>query len=292
MKSIFYKIFVFCFALSLNAAYAFEGRIIVFGDSYSDNGNVFKLTKQQYPNAIAYYKGRFSDGPVWSEYFASLNQVDPNDPSKFLNFAYGQAKIMAPTSITVYANPDKTYKIPSFSDEIDTYQKIYKTFKPNDLILVFIGTNDFFDMPAVQAEEFFKNLADKETQELKRLISLGATKIIVLNGRDVTLSPLAKIFTKDLQGFQNLIKIYNSRLNENVASLKAVKIYDIFSFDHAMTPTVNYINMCYQNIKGDYQHIAGTICKDPENFFYYDRIHTTSNINLLLANDVCNKILK
>ena len=59
-------------------------RIIVFGDSYSDNGNVFKLTNGKYPNAVRYFRGRFSDGPVWSEYFARNFGINPNDKDHFI----------------------------------------------------------------------------------------------------------------------------------------------------------------------------------------------------------------
>ncbi|KAF9165657.1 hypothetical protein DFQ26_009600, partial [Actinomortierella ambigua] len=41
--------------------------IVVFGDSYADNGNTYKLTKQQWPGS-KYYHGRFSNGYVWPEY--------------------------------------------------------------------------------------------------------------------------------------------------------------------------------------------------------------------------------
>lgn len=42
-------------------------KMVVFGDSYSDTGNVWQLTKHTWPLDF-YYRGRFTNGPVWSEY--------------------------------------------------------------------------------------------------------------------------------------------------------------------------------------------------------------------------------
>jgi len=56
------------------AACAFAGsataqdydRLVVFGDSLSDNGNLFLATGGAQPPA-PYYQGRFSSGPVFTE---------------------------------------------------------------------------------------------------------------------------------------------------------------------------------------------------------------------------------
>lgn len=41
--------------------------LLVFGDSYSDIGNVYKLSNKAWP-LKTYDHGRFSNGPVWSEH--------------------------------------------------------------------------------------------------------------------------------------------------------------------------------------------------------------------------------
>ena len=56
--------------------------VIVYGDSLSDNGNLYALTGQ--PPA-PYYNGRFSNGPVAVEYLASTLGVPLSD------FAWGGA---------------------------------------------------------------------------------------------------------------------------------------------------------------------------------------------------------
>lgn len=311
----------------INKIYAAEpsaipsfNRMIVFGDSYSDNGNDYTLTANEYPSAARYYQGRFSDGLAWVEYFAKFFNINPDDKDHFINFAYGQAKILNPTSITVLGNPNKTYPIPDLSQQIDIYTKQYTAFSAKDLVVVFISTNDFFDLPETNAEDFFQKAANQQVTQIDRLIKLGARQIVVLNGRDVTFSPLAKIFAHNsaagknkadesnyLNRFKHLITLYNKQLASGLNKKPEVFIYDTYKFDNQ---TINHIinqgglaytidkkkyvmtnatGSCYQNNGGNYQGIAGSVCNNSPNFFFYDRIHTTNSANYLLAQDVYSK---
>ena len=56
--------------------------VVTFGDSVSDNGNTFRLTLGRIPPP-PYYKGRFSNGPVWVEYLADYLHAKLHD------FAFG-----------------------------------------------------------------------------------------------------------------------------------------------------------------------------------------------------------
>src|SRR4028118_1275503 len=62
--------------------------IYVFGDSLSDVGNVFQATRGESPSSPPYFKGRYSNGPVWVEYLASRLRLTSNPNT---NFAYGGA---------------------------------------------------------------------------------------------------------------------------------------------------------------------------------------------------------
>ena len=57
--------------------------ITFFGDSYIDTGNLFLLTAGTLPPSPPYATGRFSNGPVWSEYFAA-SLGHPNDAAPAL----------------------------------------------------------------------------------------------------------------------------------------------------------------------------------------------------------------
>ncbi|GAI95442.1 unnamed protein product, partial [marine sediment metagenome] len=53
--------------------------MVVFGDGESDNGNSLKL----YDIPLSpYWRGRFSDGPVWDEYLAYSLGLIKNPPQK------------------------------------------------------------------------------------------------------------------------------------------------------------------------------------------------------------------
>src|SRR3990167_4070787 len=246
-----------------------QKRMVIFGDSYSDNGNDYRLTAGRYPNAVAYYQGRFSNGPVWVEYLAQRLGINPSNPQQFINFAYGQSKILSATSITVYCATNQQYVVPGLSDEISAYEAQYKKFKPSDLVVVFISTNDFFDLSDVNDRNFFLKAADYQVVQIHRLIQLGAKHLVVLNGRDVTLSPLARIIastntgsmdnvkiTNYLHYFRSLIKLYNNRLGDALRHAKEVVLYDTFHFDNKTFNKIQNNQMCYQNQQGDYQNVA------------------------------------
>ena len=53
--------------------------VVVFGDSLSDNGNLYELMRHQLPPSPPYFEGRFSNGPVWIEHLmASYFSENPS----------------------------------------------------------------------------------------------------------------------------------------------------------------------------------------------------------------------
>ena len=66
--------------LSVTNSYAMAfDQIVFFGDSLSDNGNLYKLFYKILPKSPPYYNGRFSNGPTWAEdvgtYYNENNKV-------------------------------------------------------------------------------------------------------------------------------------------------------------------------------------------------------------------------
>ena len=61
--------------------------VVIFGDSLSDNGNLYEETFGLIPDSSEYFMGRFSNGPVWVEYLADSSHLDAD----LVNYAHGGA---------------------------------------------------------------------------------------------------------------------------------------------------------------------------------------------------------
>src|SRR5262245_4760808 len=83
-------------------------KTIFFGDSLSDDGNLYSLLLHLVPKSPPYFEGRFSNGPTWAEHLGKYYH-DKNSAS-YRNYAYGGAtaifhlptsKFIAPTILEV-----------------------------------------------------------------------------------------------------------------------------------------------------------------------------------------------
>lgn len=121
------------------APIARAGSLYAFGDSLSDNGNLFKLTGK--PPA-PYYQGRFSNGPVWVEYLPGLIN---RDFSAANDHAYGGA-FTGPLTIngqSLGTNLDGA-SLPGVSTEIAGFAASGGSFSRSDVVALWGGANNYF----------------------------------------------------------------------------------------------------------------------------------------------------
>ncbi|GAB1540507.1 hypothetical protein NUACC21_31760 [Scytonema sp. NUACC21] len=108
--------------------------ISVFGDSFSDTGNVFNSTAGTIPPSPTYFNGRFSNGPVWVEYLALDLGLTFNPRT---NFAVGGAT-------TGFDNIGQA-GLPRLQQELNSFTAANKSAEPNALYILWAGTNDYLD---------------------------------------------------------------------------------------------------------------------------------------------------
>lgn len=176
------------------------GPLISFGDSLSDNGNLFLVSRT--PASPPYFAGRFSNGPVFTEYLnrgpmqtagaATLGGVRIN-PDLSQNYAFGGAR-------TDRLDGVRPLGIPG---QIDAFVRQDGRFGARDVVTLYGGANNIFQginapgaTPASIGAESVAAARDISAS-LARLGSLGAPTVVVLNLPDIGATPA---FSATLQG--------------------------------------------------------------------------------------------
>lgn len=164
-------------------------RLVAFGDSLTDNGNLWIATGGAQP---PYPSQRFSNGQVWAEYLAGpmagFFPMAPVNNALSTNFAFGGARADA-----LVANP------PGVPQQIGAYAMRGGAFGPSNLASVWAGANDLFQTLPVAAlnpataQATMGAAATTAAQNVagatNQLAGMGAGSILVLNLPDIGAAP-------------------------------------------------------------------------------------------------------
>lgn len=183
--------------------------LVVFGDSLSDNGNLYEVMKHQLPQSPPYYEGRFSNGPVWVEnLIASYYPKDPNE--HMLNYAFGGAGV---------SEEDDDDGLFTLRKEVTTYLlSHHDKASPDSLYVVWIGANNYLALPE-DLEQTLKNVNNGIVHSLEKLVDKGAKHILILNLPDLGKTPAAKEFNA-VESMGYLAHQHNDILNKSITELK------------------------------------------------------------------------
>lgn len=266
-------VFVFCLFFGI-VAQAFSDKpisnVIVFGDSLSDNGNLYVLDQGVRPLA-PYYFGRYSNGLLWVEI---LTESLGLSPSHLQDNAIAGAK---------------TYglKPPGLRTQIDVYLDKNPNVDPHALYIIWSGGDDLLDNPNGN-----KTVADKAIEDIQyainQLAAHGAETILIPNLPDIGTIPYARMLNKvhpkqkTAANLTKLSKEYNQHLAillpemQDKLSIKLVTV-DVFDLLHNImnNPSEyglsNATDACYTG--GDFTGGKGKVCDNPDNYLFWDTIH-------------------
>ncbi|MCW8398649.1 SGNH/GDSL hydrolase family protein [Legionella sp. PATHC038] len=225
-------------ALSINSySYKFD-TITVFGDSLSDNGNLYTYMAHFIPKSPPYYQGRFSNGPVWVE---NLYQYYfPNGSSdNFQDFAVGGAGAVL------------SYKenLPYTLDaEINDYLYLHQyTNKDTTLYIVWIGSNNYLNGPT-NVEDITSSVVDAIGTDIESLINNGAVMVLMVNIPDLGKTPEAaqnnnQALLSELTNKHNekLLAKYN-QLKERYPNVN-IAYFDVYSLFNQLISEPNQFNV-------------------------------------------------
>lgn len=204
--------------LGVTAAYAMATPLkgfVVFGDSLSDNGNLYAYMKHQLPLSPPYYQGRFSNGPVWIEHLvASYYPIDAS--SHVSNYAFGGSGVAEPDE---EGEPFNDGAMLTLDSQIDSYLLAHDD-KANDssLHVIWTGANNYLALPEdVHAEVSFVIQGIRRNAE--HLLNQGAKHIMLIGLPDLGRVPIAAEF-EATEELSQLANTHNAMLEALVQKLQ------------------------------------------------------------------------
>lgn len=261
-------------------------RIVAFGDSLSDTGNMYNSSEWTFPVHTAWYLGRFSNGPVWTEYLARKLNVP------LQNWAVGGAQT------------DKAFGLINGVDaqvkSFGAYAKHAAGYDPSrTLFTMLVGANDFMADERTDIKHVTDVLA-RQHDALVALAGMGARKILVLNLPDVSKTPSFRAAGREYSALlmHDKVRIYNDDLPRVVEKIRAdtgadIRIFDVagkFSellADPGTFGMANTTEACLDmdaDNKADY--LRGKAMRatcNPARHVFWDRVHPTTHVHKLIA---------
>jgi phospholipase/lecithinase/hemolysin len=239
---------LFCIPYSAQALQSVPpvNQVVFFGDSLTDNGNLYKTFLKKIPKSPPYYEGRFANGPAWSDNLTQYFLVKHNIPS--LNYAVGGATV-------ILRNPFSGFLPYNLSEEINHYL-ISHLFSKKDqtLFIVWIGANDYLGgQPNVEQET--TTVTNEIKSKIETLIKSGAKHFLILNLPDLAKTPRAEL-VPDKQNLHDLTLAHNVKLGNVLLQLQSshpdvtLKLFDTYAtFDDMIQNTDKYNQKFHLHIK-------------------------------------------
>lgn len=229
MKKLLLVLMVFFLSI-VNVQAAQINRIVFFGDSLSDNGNVYKLLLHILPKSPPYFNGRFTNGPTWAEnvgkYYYDKNYAAYNI------YAMGGATAVFHMPSTKFVSPT------TLELEVDKYL-LDSLFKDRSKVLfaIWIGGNDYIFDANANADDATSNVVNKITWAINTLKNYGAKNFLVLDLPD--LSRIPEVQGSGIQSqLHTLSMLHNTKLAAALNDIQtanpdlkitSVSIYNMFN---------------------------------------------------------------
>ena len=261
-------------------------RLVVFGDSLSDNGNLFALTSGTRPPGSIYWQGRFSNGRVFTE-LLGFDATGFGTTAGSVNYAFGGART------------DAAMSPPGMQVQLQAYLLNGGTFGSNDLVSVLGGANNIFQAaeaistnPALDPLSYMTGVATGAAMDVAGLTDAiagaGAGTILVTNLPRLSLTPAFSTAPASTLGdigsntfnaalAQGIQAVAAANPNTNIIQVDLFTATDYFAANPGLFGVSNATEPCFDEA-------AMTLCANPEDYFYFDGVHPTSTGHRALAN--------
>lgn len=259
------------------------GRIVSFGDSLSDNGNLYAASGNTNPTSPPYYQGRFSNGPVWLELLGYTQARVGGALTGSYNSAYGGSRT------------DNTVPFPTgMRAQITNYLGAGGTFDSDDLVTIWGGANNIFQglpVAAVQADPFgyINGVSVAAAADMGFMINqvsdAGAGTILVANLPNLGTTPQFR--NTSAQGLATQASnAFNAALfaqvsaqaaanpNSNVIFMDVNRAFNVLLSAPGRFGFSNATDRCLVGI---------VVCATPDSYVFWDGVHPTAAGHRLVA---------
>jgi len=251
--------------------------IYVFGDSYCDVGNIYIATKKAIPASPPYYKGRFSNGPIWVEKLAgALGLTMKPALAGGTDYAFGGAYAATPEVTSEGTIPDVPQQVGLYLKEHDGKAD------PHALYILEGGGNDILGAIAKGGGSasrlgFDIATAISESEILRRA---GAKNFLIPNLFNVGILPAAAANRKFALAVSEAA---NSSLNDQLeieSFLEGVKIERLNTYGLIEAIEADPSHFGFKNLTTPcLNSVTDKVCSDPDRTFFWDVEHPTEPVH-------------
>ncbi len=259
------------------------------GDSLSDTGRVFAATAPlngdgdpstfQIPPDPPYFAGRFSNGPVWTDYFADAAFRD--EPA--FSLAFGSARAIPNDD----PFPDLDFQLAELTSLIDP-----AAVGGNPLVSLWFGGNDLFGA--------IGSLDDIAVAEAAALaigdagLALGAAgfgDVLLFNLPDLGAVPRYGLFqpalsdaaTAATRAFNVALGAQADRLRGSGIDVFEVDIEALFADLLADPGAFGFTQTAAPCVVADGDFNIFSVCSNPSGFLFFDGVHPTTRAHSIVA---------
>jgi len=292
------KIFVTLVSLLFSAIlYATPlNKVVVFGDSLSDNGNLYEYMKHQLPVSPPYFDGRFTNGYVWVELLMQ-SYYPANSNEHLLDYAFGGAGVM---------DNDDDEGLFTLRREIDSYFLAHED-KADDrsLYIVWIGSNNYLGAPD-DGDAVVNEVNSGVRHSLERLVKKGAKHVMVVTLPDLGNTPAARDFDS-VSTMSYLSQQHNKMLEKNINELQSLypetqwiffevnQVLEDIMANPKFYGFTNVKDTCYEEVMDNslskkysiLKMVASVKSRKNKNacdgYLFFDPVHPTEPVHQLMA---------
>ena len=277
-------------AIAVPAAAWTPSALYVFGDSFTDAGNISFATLGTIPDpAQGYYMGRFADGPNWADYlslgaYGTLTEASLRGGT---NFSFGGARAAQDDII----NPGPpVLAIPGLVSQVGMYNLASGGLvDPYGLYILNFGNNDVNALQGTDADREGLTVAQYQAAYVGSMV--GTVKYLSDNGaQNILVAGVPNPTELEGQVLQGLLL---GSLNAVIPTLSAnVFVYDYFSFFTRLQA-----NPTQFGLPSDLDFTTPCLIGetpgpgiDCTGYLSFDGIHVTTAVQRAIAIEIANQV--